>query len=324
MRKIHHIALLAFDGIQILDVTGPAAVFGAANDAAEKPFYQVHILSAGGGTVTSNCGVALMTSPLSSLKPASVDMAFIPGGTKEGLTSLALNDTARAWMQKASTRARRYGSICTGTFPLAYFGLVKGKRVATHWQATDILRKFHPDLDVDANAVYVEDGGVWTSAGVTTGIDMSLALVARDLGEQVANIVAKRLVLYARRPGYQSQFSPVLAAQAKANGDFAELIHWIREHMDQDLDVTRLAERVAMSTRNFHRKFTEAIGETPAHFIETVRLDHSRHLLSTAAPLKEIAAKTGYSTQGQFSKAFVRRFGMSPGLFREMHHSQGR
>jgi transcriptional regulator GlxA family with amidase domain len=319
--KIRHVALLAFDGIQILDITGPAAVFGAANDAAGRRCYAIHILSAKGGAVTSNSGVELMTAPLSSLKPSQVDTALIAGGNKEGLQSVAMDKNVRAWMAQASAHARRYGSICTGTFPLAYFGLIRGKRVATHWQATSLLGKYYPDVEVDANALYVEDGRVWTSAGVTTGIDMCLAIVARDVGDQVANAVAKRLVLYARRPGYQSQFSPVLAAQEKADTSFSKLIDWIREHLAEPLDVACLAERAAMSTRNFHRKFTEAIGETPAHFVETLRLDQARHLLATATSLKDIAARTGYATPGQFSKAFVRRFGMSPGLFREVHRS---
>jgi transcriptional regulator GlxA family with amidase domain len=319
MKTLRKIALLAFDGIQVLDVTGPAAVFAAANDAAGRAFYRIHILSAQGGPVTSNCGVVLHTEPLSGLAPGSVDTVLIVGGDKDGLQAVAQDEVVRAWMVRASARARRYGSICTGTFVLAAFGLARGKRVATHWEATSALASRHPDLEVDANALYVEDGRVWTSAGVTTGIDMCLALVTRDLGDGVANAIAKRLVLYARRPGYQSQFSPVLAAQAKADSSFSALLDWIRAHMAEPLDVARLAERAGMSPRNFHRRFTEAVGETPARFVETLRLDHARHLLEAKTALKEIAVRTGYADQGQFSKAFVRRFGVSPGLFREMH-----
>jgi transcriptional regulator GlxA family with amidase domain len=209
--------------------------------------------------------------------------------------------------------------VCTGAFVLAAFGLGQGKRVATHWEATAILGRRHPDLQVDANALYVEDGRVWTSAGVTTGIDMCLALVARDLGDAAANAIAMRLVLYARRPGYQSQFSPVLAAQARSDGPFEGLVDWIRAHLGDGLDVAGLAERAGMSPRNFHRRFTETMGETPARLVETLRLDHARQLLRTTLSLKEIATQTGYATPGQFSKSFTRRFGLSPGLFREMH-----
>jgi transcriptional regulator GlxA family with amidase domain len=319
MKTLRRIALLAFDGVQILDITGPAAVFGAANDAAGGPFYRLHIVSAKGGAIVSNCGVALVTEAICDVESQIMDTVLVAGGSEEGLRALAQDEAVRDWMTRAARRARRFGSVCSGTFVLAHFGIIRGKRVATHWEGTALLGKHYPDLQVDANALYVEDGRVWTSAGVTTGIDMCLALVARDLGEPVANAIAQRLVLYARRPGYQSQFSPVLAAQARADSAFSDLIDWIREHLGEPLDVERLAERAGMSPRTFHRRFVEATGETPGRFIETIRLDHARQLLQTRASLKEIAAKAGYATQGQFSKAFARRFGLGPGLFREMH-----
>lgn len=319
MHSLRNIVLLVFDGIQVLDATGPAAVFAAANDAAPAPLYRLHILSAQGGLVTSNSGVVLHTAALASLAPAKADTVLVVGGSKAGLQATMRDEAVRTWMVRASAKARRYGSICTGAFVLAAFGLAQGKRVATHWEASAILGRQHPELEVDASALYVEDGRVWTSAGVTTGIDMCLALVARDLGDGVAHAVARRLVLYARRPGYQSQFSPVLAAQARADGALSGLVDWIRAHLAEPLDVARLAERAGMSPRNFHRRFTEALGETPARFIETLRLDEARQLLAAETPLKAIADQTGYANQGQFSKAFVRRFGVSPGLFREMH-----
>ena len=321
MKTLRHIALLAFDGVQILDVTGPAAVFGAANDAAGGPYYRLHIVSPRGGAVASNCGVVLMTEAICDVESQIMDTVLATGGSREGLRALAEDEAVRAWMVRASGKARRYGSVCSGTFILAHCGIIQGKRVATHWEGTALLGKHYPDLQVDANALYVEDGRVWTSAGVTTGIDMCLALVARDLGEGVANGIAQRLVLYARRPGYQSQFSPMLAAQAKADTAFSGLIEWIRAHLAEPLDVERLAERAGMSPRTFHRRFLDATGETPGRFIETLRLDHARQLLQTRASLKEIATSTGYATPGQFSKAYARRFGIGPGLFREMHAS---
>jgi transcriptional regulator GlxA family with amidase domain len=319
MKKLRHIALLAFDGMQVLDITGPGAVFGAANDAPGGPHYRLHIVSPRGGAVASNCGVVLMTEAICDVESQIMDTVLVAGGSREGLQALARDEAARAWMVRASGSARRYGSVCSGTFVLAHFGIIRGKRVATHWEGTALLGKHYPDLQVDPNALYVEDGRVWTSAGVSTGIDMCLALVARDLGEPVAHEIARRLVLYARRPGYQSQFSPMLAAQARADTAFCGLIEWIREHLAEPLDVARLAEHAGMSPRSFHRRFLEATGETPGRFIETLRLDHARQLLQTCASLKEIAAKTGYATQGQFSKAYTRRFGLGPALFRELH-----
>jgi transcriptional regulator GlxA family with amidase domain len=317
------VALLAFDGVQILDVTGPAAVFAAANDAAGVPFYRVHIVSGRGGPVTSNSGVALLTEALADVDPATIDTLLATGGSDEGLRSVSRDDAVRDWTTQACARVRRYGSVCSGALVMAAFGLIRDKRVATHWEATALLGELHPDLTVDAEALYVEDGRVWTSAGVTTGIDMCLALVARDLGNAVANAIAQRLVLYARRPGYQSQFSPVLAAQAKCDGAFSHLVDWIRAHLAEPLDVDRLAARAGMSPRHFHRRFTDTVGETPARFVETLRLDHARQLLAMARSLKEVAAQVGYGTQGQFTKAFVRRFGVSPGMFREMHGTGG-
>ncbi len=319
MSPPRHIAILAFPGVQILDVSGAAAVFAAANDARGSPFYKVHILSAEGGVLQSSSAVELATRPIRSVPASNIDTLLIAGGEHGGLMAMAHDKAVQRWAVKACGNARRYGSICTGTFALAEFGLLRGKRVATHWSTCLQLSAEYPDTEVDVNALYVNDGNIWTSAGVTTGIDMSLEMVAADLGGEIANAIAKRLVLYARRPGYQSQFSPVLDAQTHADAPFAALIHWMREHLSETLDVPRLAARVAMSDRTFLRKFTRSTGETPAHFVETLRLDHTRSLLAVGVSLKEIAAQTGYSTAAQLSKAFDRRFGMTPLLFRELH-----
>jgi len=319
MSKPLNVAILAFPRCQVLDVTGPAMVFEAGNDALGKAHYKVHILSAEGGAVQTSSAVAMLTRSVKELPPASVDTLLIAGGDDSGLQTLVADEAVRKWAVKASKGARRYGSICTGTFALAHFGLLDGKRVATHWSACGTLAERCPDVSVDTNALFVNDGRLWTSAGVTTGIDMSLEMVAADLGNAVAHVIAKRLVLYARRPGYQSQFSPVLNAQSHADAPFAELIHWMRENLALRLDVPLLAEKVAMSERTFLRKFTASTGETPAHFVETLRLDQTRNLLAAGMSLKEIAARTGYSTGAQLSKAFDRRFGMTPLLFRELH-----
>jgi transcriptional regulator GlxA family with amidase domain len=319
MSKPLNVAILTFDRCQVLDVTGPAMVFEAANDALGKPHYKVHILSAAGGTIQTSSAVALVTRPVHDVPPRTVDTLLIAGGDDCGLRGLVADDALRKWSLQASKASRRFGSICTGTFALAHFGLLEGKRVATHWSACAALAQACPGVEVDTNSLYVNDGRLWTSAGVTTGIDMSLEMVAADLGNAVANAIAKRLVLYARRPGYQSQFSPVLHAQSHADAPFANLIHWMRENLSSRLDVPRLAEKVSMTERTFLRKFTRTVGETPAHFVETLRLDQTRNLLAAGMSIKDIAAKTGYASGAQLSKAFDRRFGMTPVLFRELH-----
>jgi len=319
MQKPHRLALLTFPGTQILDVTGPASVFCGANDAVRRKHYDVRIVSECGGMVQSNSVVAIATESLKDVPPDSIDTLLIVGGDDDALRDLGKNTVVEQWVQASCAKASRFGSICTGTFALGAYGLIDGKRVATHWSGCTELAQLFPKAEVDSNALFVQDGKLWTSAGVTTGIDMCLELVSQDLGSPIANAIARRLVLYARRPGNQSQFSPLLSAQTKADAPFAKLIHWMRDNLAHPLDVPTLAEKMAMSDRSFHRKFTSSVGQTPAHFVETLRLDHTRVLLNSSITLKEIAIKTGYTSAGQLSKAFERRFGMSPVLFREMH-----
>jgi transcriptional regulator GlxA family with amidase domain len=182
-----------------------------------------------------------------------------------------------------------------------------------------LLTATYPQLRVDADALYIVDGRLWTSAGVTTGIDMALKMISKDLGAAIAGQVAKMLVLYARRPGYQSQFSPLLKAQVDADSPFAELVEWIHVNLSEPLDVPVLAARAGLTERSFHRKFVAAIGETPGRFVETARLDAARMLLARGLPLKSVATRVGLSPVSRFSEAFDRRFGISPRLFREMH-----
>jgi len=320
MPKPLDVAILAFDGCQVLDVAGPAMVFEAGNNVSGQLRYHVHILSAKGGAVRTNSAVSLVTKPLKTLAPRAIDTLLIAGGDKPGLEEMAAHESVRKWVVSTSKKARRYGSVCTGAFALAHFSLLSGKRVATHWSACTKLAELCPEAQVDADASFVIDGRLWTSAGVTTGIDMSLAMVASDLGEAIANAIAKRLVLHARRPGYQSQFSPVLSAQSNAAAPFTGLIDWIRENLAGRLDVQRLASRVSMSERTFLRHFTRSTGMTPARFVETLRLDQTRIYLAAGMSLKEIAPKVGYTSTTRLSRAFDRRFGMTSLLFREMHH----
>ncbi len=315
---MHRIFILAHEGCQVLDVTGPAAVFGAANDRLAKPFYDVRIVSPEGGAVTMNLGVTLMSEKIGG----QPDTLLVAGGTT-GLSAVMLREDVRQWLRQAAARAERYGSVCTGAFMLAAAGLLDGKRVATHWAACDLLTRDFPALTVDPESLYVTDGKVWTSAGVSTGIDMALALVEADLGAPAANLIARYFVLYARRPGYQSQFRPVLGAQTNAAAPFSDLIGWMQGHLTETLDVPALALRAGLSERSFYRKFTEATGKTPAHFVETLRLDAARALLDKGLPLKSIAAKVGLKSSARLGQAFERRFGMAPSLFREMHAAPG-
>jgi len=314
MTRPHRIAIVAYEGCQLLDVTGPAAVFGAANEGRARPFYDLAIVSPDGGAVVSNCGVALQSRKIGG-RP---DTLLVAGGSL-GLKAAMVRADLRRWLRAAAPKARRYGSVCTGAFVLAAAGLLDGKRVATHWASCGRLAERFAALEVDADSLYVVDGKVWTSAGVTTGIDMALALVEADLGAATANLIARHFVLYARRPGYQSQFSPLLQAQTAAETPFADLIDWMQAHLDQPLDVPALAVRAGLSERSFYRKFTDATGKTPAHFVEGLRLDAARTLLGQGLALKAIAGQVGLRSPARLGRAFERRFGVAPSLFREMH-----
>jgi len=316
MTRLHRLFIFAYEGCQLLDVTGPAAVFGAANDAAGRQAYDLRIVSPDGGAVATNSGVEIQTHRFGG-QPGTL---LVAGGSS-GLPQVVERTDVRRWLQRIAPRTKRYGSVCTGAFVLAAAGLLDGKRVATHWASCAKLARRYPALSVDAEALYVVDGKVWTSAGVTTGIDMALALVEADLGAATANLIARHFVLYARRPGYQSQFSPLLQAQTKAEAPFADLIAWMQTHLDTTLDVPTLARRAGLSERSFYRKFTEATGKSPAQFVERLRLEAARTLMAKDLPLKAIADRVGLGSSARLGAAFERGFGMTPSLFREMHRT---
>ncbi len=320
---MHRIAFVVYPGFELLDTSGPISVFTGANRAlslnGRPPFYSVDLVSAAGGPVTSSSGVAVHTQSLEERAQEAIDTLLVAGAESEHLLPALADPTWTVWLPQLAGKAQRFGSVCSGVIILARLGLLDGLRVATHWDACAPLASAFPSITVDPDSLYVVDGRVWTSAGVTTGIDMALAIVAQDLSADIAGAVAKRLVLYARRPGYQSQFSPLLQAQVKAASPFAELIAWILANLSSPLDVPRLAEHAGLSERTFHRKFVAATGQTPARFVETARLDAARMLLCRGLSLKSVAAEVGLSPAARFCEAFERRFGIAPRLFRGMH-----
>ncbi|MBB4303422.1 transcriptional regulator GlxA family with amidase domain [Rhodobium orientis] len=320
---MHYVVFIVYPGFELLDVSGPASVFNSANralDQQEKPaFYAVTLVSAEGGTIESSSGITVDTRAISDLKPGGAHTILVAGAEREPLMAAVADPTLRAALPQLTAGADRFGSVCSGGLLLAALGLLDGHRIATHWDSCKPLSEDFPAVTVDPDALYVVDGRLWTSAGVTTGIDMALAMIANDLDAAIAGEVAKRLILYARRPGYQSQFSPVLQAQVKGDSPFGDLIGWIQANLDATLDVPALADRAGLSERTFYRKFVAATGQTPAKFVETARLDAARLLLSRGLSLKSVAAQVGLFPAGRFSEAFERRFGVAPGLFREMH-----
>lgn len=320
---MRHIAFVVYPGFELLDASGPASVFNSANRAfgqQDKPgYYEVALVSAEGGSIASSSAIAIDTRPITELQPGKAQTNLVASAEREPLLAAVENPVLRAALPALAAKAERFGSVCSGGFLLASLGLLDGHRIATHWDSCKPLAATFPAVTVDPDALYVIDGRLWTSAGVTTGIDMALAMIASDLDAAIAGEVAKRLILYARRPGYQSQFSPVLQAQVKGDSPFADLIGWIQANLAAPLDIPSLADRAGLSERTFHRKFVAATGQTPARFVETARLDTARMLLSRGLSLKSVAARVGLFPAARLSEAFERRFGVAPRLFRDMH-----
>ena len=320
---MHDVVFIIYPGFELLDASGPASVFTGANRALDQrgrhAFYRVLLVSADGGAVQSSSGISVETAAIADVVPAETRTVLTVGAEREPLLAAIADLALRDGLPPLVAKAERFGSVCSGGFILAALGMLDGRHIATHWDACKPLAETFPAVTVDPDALYVVDGRLWTSAGVTTGIDMALAMVADDLDAAIAGEVAKRLILYARRPGYQSQFSPVLQAQVKADSPFADLFGWIQSNLAAPLDIPSLASRAGLSERTFHRKFVSATGQTPARYVEAARLDAARMLLSRGMPLNAVAAQVRLFPGARLSEAFERRFGVAPRLFRDMH-----
>ena len=312
------IEILAFPDVQLLDVAGPLQVFASANDRAgasggsapSRP----RLVAPGGGAITASAGLTLATSPLPEPGEA-VDTLVVAGG--QGVMAASRDPGLVAWLAQRAARARRVASVCTGAFLLAAAGLLDDRRAATHWEHCDALSRRYPRIRVEADPIFVQDGQVWSSAGVTAGIDLSLALVEQDLGRDLALAVARHLVVFLKRPGGQAQFSAALSLQS-SDARFAALHDWIGGHLEHDLSVARLAARVGMSERSFLRRYAAATGVTPARSIERLRIEAARQMLGeTRLPIKRIAARCGFGSEETMRRAFQRAQGIAPNEFRQ-------
>jgi transcriptional regulator GlxA family with amidase domain len=312
------IDVLTYPAVQLLDVTGPVQVFASANDivvgAGGTPPYQLRVVSQGGQDVTATAGVALAAGPLTEVGDA-LDTLLVAGG--EGVEAAAENPVLVDWVRLRATDARRVASVCTGAVLLAAAGILDGRRAATHWMFCNRLAQRFPAVRVEPDPIFVRDGPVWTSAGVTAGIDLALALVEEDLGRALALAVARYLVVFLKRPGGQAQFSAALALQA-AEDKFGALHAWISEHLAGDLSLSVLADQAGMSERSFSRHYAEATGQTPARAIERLRVEASRRLLSeTRLPVKRISQRCGFGSEETMRRSFLRLLSVSPQDYRE-------
>jgi transcriptional regulator GlxA family with amidase domain len=310
------IVIIVFDGVEALDVTGPASVFSAANDLRPGS-YRISLSTVGGANeVRSSSGITLgQTMDLGELDPA-IDTLLVAGGSEAALFG-AINSGIPSEIAKVSPSARRVGSICSGAFLLGAAGLLDGRRVTTHWRAASRLKAMFPACSVESDRIFCVDG-VYTSAGVTAGIDLALQLVAEDYGDRLAMDVARELVVFLRRSGGQSQFSGPLAAQVDASPPIAQLIEWISDNPQASLRVAELAKRVSMSERNFNRTFTRETGSSPAKFVATIRLQHAQGILeATSWPLERVAERSGFGSVDALERSFRKLLGVSPIRYRE-------
>jgi transcriptional regulator GlxA family with amidase domain len=302
------LALVIFPGFQLLDAAGPIAAFEIAG-RLRPGSYDLCVLAPGGGLVRSSSGVALAAEPLAD---GPFDTVVVSGG--DGTRALPQLAEIVRWLKR--TAIRRPASVCSGAYVLAEAGLLDGRRATTHWGRTDDFARRYPKVKLEADRIFIRDGDVWTSAGITAGIDLALALVEDDLGGEVARRTAQQLVVHQRRPGGQSQFSALLDLGGR-NGRFAELMDWMRDHLAEPLSVERLAERAAMSPRNFARAFTAETGTTPARAVERLRLEAARTAVETGhAPIDRVAEAVGFGDPERMRRAFLRAFGQPPQALR--------
>jgi transcriptional regulator GlxA family with amidase domain len=313
------VILIVFPGVQTLDAAGPAEVFAVAGRLTGRRLYDVVLASADGGRAVTTAGFSVETRRLNTLRPQRRDTVLVAGGEDSAVRQAIRDGRIGAWMQRAARVVQRFGSVCSGTFVLAAAGLLDGRRVATHWAACDVLARAYPRVTVDRDAIFVTDGRLWTSAGVTTGIDMALAMLAADHGRRVVDQVAAHLVLYVRRPGFQSQWSAALVAQQNASDPLGPVIAWARRHLAEPLDVERLARQAALSPRTFHRRCLEQLDVTPARLVVRLRVERARTLLATSRLSgKEIAAQCGLRDGAQLARLCRRGLGLSPREYRAL------
>lgn len=316
------VVIVAFDSLQHLDLAGPLEVFTGTNEylagRGGEPAYQISVASQGAKPVRTSSGLTLVPgTDLATVRDPHT--LLIPGGQGARRPGGEL----AAWLRRHAPAAQRVTSVCTGAFLLAEAGLLAGRRVTTHWAYADALQRQFPDVLVDPEPIYVRDGPVVTSAGVTAGIDLALALVEEDIGREAALAVARHLVVFLRRPGSQAQFSAQLRAQVAQRQPLREVQQWIAERPGADLSVDRLAARAGLSPRHFARSFTAETGVSPGQYVGRVRLEAARRgLEDTGDGIEQIARSCGYGTPEAMRRAFIRSLGVSPAGYRQRFRPQ--
>jgi transcriptional regulator GlxA family with amidase domain len=317
------IEILSYPDSQLLDIAGPLQVFASANDMATiagRPRPYDPVVVARSALVRTSSGLLIGGEGLPG-EDVPLDTLIVPGGW--GVHRISEDAATLAWVRERSALARRTASVCSGAFILAAAGLLDGRRVVTHWQSCDDLKHRFPSVKLDPDPIFIRDGNIWTSAGVTSGIDLALALVEADLGREPALRVARQLVVFLKRPGGQSQFSVALALQ-DTGSRFDDLHAWIVQNLHRRLSLSDLADKSGMSTRSFSRHYREKTGLTPARAIEELRLESARRQLEQGAPIGRAASRCGFGSEETMRRAFLRRYGVTPQAYRERFASPSR
>jgi transcriptional regulator GlxA family with amidase domain len=318
--KPRQVVMVLFDGVQSLDVTGPLEVFSAARRLLDEVGrsargYELRTLSVDGKPLHTSSGLTIVPHGRLRQAPQQIDTLIVPGGA--GVREAAGDESLLAWIAAAAKRSRRTASVCTGAFALAAAGLLDGRRATTHWTAAAALARAYPLVDVDADPIFVRDGDVWTSAGVTAGMDLALSLVEDDLDREAALTIARHLVLFLRRPGNQSQFSATLSAQQPERQPLREAQRLVLEDVAADHGVEAMAARAHMSARHFAREFVAETGVTPARYVQRVRLEAARRRLEDGGePVATIAAECGFGTAETMRRVFLRALAVGPAEYR--------
>lgn len=326
-KKVKHIAFLVIPDVTLLDVTGPYEVFSQAIERLpanpilppEKPGYMLHTLSTGRNRkVRSASGMVIQCENSIDSLDYEIDTLFIPGVPNSHQKDYRPGKKTLKWIHQQSLAVKRICSVCTGTFLLAEAGILNGKKATTHWELCEILANEYPDIEVDKNSIFVKDGNIYTSAGISSGMDLALSLVEEDFGKTFALEVAKQMVLYLKRPGSQSQYSQILTHQHTDHRPIQQTEEWILDHLDETITIENLAERASMSMRNFARVFIRETGITPAQYISKLRLETAcRYLADTQLSLKEVAHRCGLGSIDNMRKVFLKHIQISPADYRK-------
>lgn len=335
--QVRRIGILSYSGADILDIAGPSEVFAFANlmlltrGITKQPAYIIDVLAEQAGVITTLMGLQIVATHAYSATDDDFDTLFIAGGfipsgffqgIDVGDPLIFKNPALINWIQTMSTRVRRLASVCTGTFALAESGLLNGRRATTHWDFCQRLMLDYPEVSVEPNQIFIQEGNIFTSGGVTSGIDLALAMLEEDWGHDIALAVARYIVVFLKRQGGQSQFSNYLTSEATKRPELRDLQTWIMTHLTEDLRVETLASRLCMSQRNFARLFLDETGMTPAKYVEMVRIDAARHYLETSAlSIEIIAEKSGFYDAKRMRRSFIRQLGVNPKNYRDRFNS---